>query len=1015
MKPVLRPAVWRFCPLRVLPFLFLLLVAAPAPSLAGEPDYADPALSGLTAHRVYPHAERAQRLADEGRHAQAVLSWQAALRRAPDHPPLLRGLVDSLVAAGQYAEAHAWAERLPEPQGRSIRDELRLQWLDAETPDPARVSEWLADSGFPALLIWRGVDRTVQRRGEAGALEWLAELDCAPAGVCPLVQRERLARMTAHDDTSPAELADLLAEMDAESPLSDRERAARIEALIEAGRLSEAGEELARTEEDEAFVSAAARLLGESLEADPDLAEAVFVALEGRGLLDEDGEYLWIGFLVDRQDPGAALERAEAAGLPCLDRASLAVAADRRGHAERTLSDCDPARDPDRWLWLAVSLGAWSLVESVGLEGEAESRRRDQLLEHYRRSGDDAALVALVGADAPVARQRERAEAELRMDDPAAAGATFLQIHRETGELADLDRASFLLSTAGEEPRALAALAAAAPFGDEGRAAELTDRLLYLAERSTDTPDPTWVRAVVEDSQRLSVQRSGGALLARTEVCAAEAADPPGLQYAVGLCLIERDRPEAIAALQRVWEQELSAAGPPLAWALAAEGQPEDALAVWDEVDAEDMDNEAWQAKTRAALAAGRTEQAGTLLGEHARAEDPQWLRLSAQSARMRGEPDQARDDWLRIHDHSPSAESARVLAELANEAGRTEERREWLREALRHDPGDPGLWRELAYAALPLDREESIFAMEQARSLEAPRYGHELELGYLYAAVGEREQARAALRRGLDAMDEQPPEPGEPEALRLDQAHAARRTHERLGRDWDFGALGWVASGSVPGELVFPESAPRNHAELWATRPIDPYGDTIPGSLEAFGRVIGEGPGDDALASRAAVAGLRWQPWPGVVSLGIQRVEPQRAPGEWVVTAATQQLDRGAYRADWRPAETRWWERAWYAEAAWWERSAETQVYTRYDHRRHWRWRQQPGSSFVYGLAEGHRRSAGEDLRVGAGVGIRFHSNAGPYDAWSRRHTLRLEHHRALSTDLAEDSGWFLRLESTW
>jgi len=984
------------------------------------------ALTGLQEHRIYPHVERAQRRHDAGRYGEAAAAWRAALRRAPDHPPLIRGLALSLAEAGDLDEAMEWAEHLltlsdnreSQAFALSLREELQLRQLASGIPEPAVFSDWLENARLPDLLLYRAVSRKTEQSGLVEAIDWLASLTCRSDSVCELLAKHRLSRLSqlAQTDGLPDEID--LADLGTQAPLTDQEKAWQIEQLLRQSDTEAALAQLSDIEDPLLFQIMASMVIQAGLEGDRSQADQAYERLSERGLLSEDQALDWVQLIRAEGDAGRALDRAQSLDLPCLDQLTLAVTADNTVRAESLLTQCDPNSDPRRWLYLAERLNAWPVIASSRFTGAAETLRINHLLDHYRQSGQDRALVRLATASGHGPFQYERAEAFSRLNEPGNAAAQWHRIYQSNGDLQALNRASFLWLQLNDHERALQALRPALPFADSPVGRELRDRTLALATLA-NMDDRGWLLDFLTDDAPPAIYRQIGALLGQSDEC--ELIDNRELrgQLAYGSCRLTESPETAIAPLLAAWQGGLFEAGPGLALALGLEGESERALAIWNQLPADSLDPSQRFSITATTLASGELRETERLLEQWSDVDEPEWQRLWAEWAEKADDLDEALVWREKLYEGQPGGLAARNIAQIKAAQGKTDEELAWRQRAVQHAPGNQQLWLELAYGQLATDPKASLDSFQQATGLGPMAYYHHLQQGYLLSAQGHREPARAALREGIDGLNqilaEQADSGIDAEPLLLDQHFAARRSHERLGRQWEFGSSAWIASASVPGELLFPEQAPRNHLEVWANRSLRSVQDGHGSNLDAFFRLIGEGPESDALGNRAAVLGLRWQPWVGNLSLGAQWVQPQVGDGELVLTAATQQLDRGPWRSEWRPTQDRWWERYWYSEAAYWTRSEDYQIFSRFEQQRHWRFDERPGSRFLYGLAEAHVRDAGEDVRVGVGAGLRFHSGGSHYDAWHRRHTLKLEYHHALSTDLAADSGWFLRLESLW
>lgn len=995
-------------------FLGGLMAGSPA-SLAAEPGTS---VTERQWFRAYPYADRAQQLADAGEHERAIEAWERALNRAPGHPQLLRGLINSLIAIGEPDRALALSHQLPDHQRDRIRDELRLLALDnGGVPDPTVVARWLLDTNIPHVIIHRAAKRVEDVSGNAATADWLEGLACDPADVCVLVLEYRLEYLQRSRTASPHEMAALLAELDRRRGLTDAERALRIENLLATDRFEAARAELARIHDDAIFLANAATLIDRGSTLAQQATDDIFRTLERRGLLLDRHLDEWLRLKVNRGEGDEALALAAEFDRPCLDRVELARKLERLATARELLARCSPESAPARWAWLVANLEAWSLLTGVQFaDADAERLRLDLLVEHYLATGNDVALATLL-ADAGTRYEVIRAGALERLGRHADAADIWTERYQRTDQPAALNQASFLLVHAGQTETARALLLSEAPFGDGDPGRELTDRLLDLLMDSPEAPPVAPVRAIVEASERPKVHLAAARLLARDAQCEAGIAgfDAPRFDLYAGTCMATHQPDRGVERLQRAMAAGEREALMPLITALAASGSHAEALSLWRTVPPEELTETDRLAWLQTAIAAGDAETATEIWARWGDPNDPDWLPLGAATAELAGDIDRAKHYWRTLHEIDPGPRPALELAAIEREAGNRAESTTWMRAALERTPRDQSSWLNLGYLLIEDDPDAALEAFEKADRLGPLTYDQRLQLGYLQAEAGDREAASASLRTAIDRMDSDPPPAGVPADTLAEQRFSARRTHEALQREWEFGVTGWLATDSVPGELVFPDQAPRNHIEARVSRHITGRRPDEPGPVRGVARVIAEGTSDSPYNNRALGVGLQWQPFHAPLVLRTEWLEPRFGDGDWVFTAATQILGGGRYRGDWRPTETHWWERKLYAEASWWDRSDAREVLVRYDHRYHWRWSKTPGSWFVYGLGEARAREAGEDVRVGLGLGLRTHSGADRYNAWRQRHSLRLEATRTLTTDLADRSGLFLRFATHW
>lgn len=974
--------------------------------------------------RAYPYVERALREQRAGGDIEsAIAHWHNALERAPGHSPIIRSLAEALLAAERPEQALALLRQYPSVQAlEPVRRRARLTWLASASPPPAGIwLQWLTDADsdpdHARQLVETFAFAAQQNDDVDAALAGLQQVPCPGPGCVPSLRlRAALAEQAGLAAETIAAL-EQLARLDSWN--EDDERRA-IMAWLAVGDWDALGNVLGRSDPaaNEALLrQTAQRAIGQG---EWRHALSFMQRLRSAGRLsDEDLDQLTE---IYRQlgDLEQAADTARRRGN-CLEAVSLADRSGARDRARDWLAEC-PRNPAGTWLELAIGLEAVELLAGTSFNEDAiEARRVEALATLLYRQGRDDRVIELVRTQPGRRAEAVLVQALERQQRYAEAADVLAARHARSGNVDDLDRASFLYLLADQRQRAAEMLLAGIPFDDDEQGRGLSRRLLELYPLPELDPDGEVLTRIANSADDPAIRLAVARTMQRIGLCdrldTLGGLDASGgeVYMLLGFCL-QHTRPGLSAHyFAQARRSGLAQATEPLAVTLLQTGQAEASLPLWSELnDADALTDETRAMWVEAALQAGRFELAATQWEKLEPADDPDWWSMRARISQGLGETESAIEYWHTLHRRWPDGEAIYQAGVLHKALGNTEAAVEAFAEAVAMDPENPDFLAEYAYALEEAGSELAADYFAAAAAREPWRYQLHEQLGYLNAELRRDRAARESLRAAIDRLQPELAPPDLDENETLQRRYAARRTHEALGRRWSVQASGWAATGAVPGEFFFDADPPRNYAQIAVSRRLGER--TALGNFNVRGRLLADGSADSPLTRRAATIGLTWQPPVGITVIGVDWIASRDRREEFLLHAATELLSGGRFRRDWRPVDAGWQEQRLFLESAWWTRSDDYLLSARYDRAWHRAIDGWAGASwYPYLLGEARAVQDGHDIRVGAGIGLRRWTGERKYDAYRRVHSIRLEFQHALETDIADNNGLFLRIESEW
>ncbi|MDT8410332.1 MAG: tetratricopeptide repeat protein [Wenzhouxiangellaceae bacterium] len=975
-------------------------------------------------NRVFPYIDKALREQRAGNMELAIAHWRNALERAPQHLPIVRSLAEALFVGERPEQALTLLEQYrSNPQLEPMRQRARIGWLASAQPPPADVwLQWLAgaEADHAARLVETYAFTTVENEDVEAALSGLQRVPCPGPGCARSL---RLRAALAEQAERPAETIAALEHLARLDSWNEDDERRAVGAWIVLGDWEALADRLDPYDpgtQEVLLREAAQRAIGQG---EWNHARDFFERLKAAGQLTNEG----LGQLTEIYQRLGDLERAADAARQrgnCLEAVALAGRAGEPELARRWLADCPPVPS-ETWLELAIGLEAIDLLAEASFSsGAMEARRVEALATLLYRRGRDNEVIALVREQRGRRAEGLLVQALDRQQRYAEAADVLAARHALTGAVNDLDRASWFYLLADRDRRAAELLLVGVPFADDEQGRTLSRRLLELYPLPELDPGGDALARMANATNDTSVSLAAARTMQRVGLCDRMesldadtlAASGDEIYMLLGFCL-QHERP-GIAAhyFARARKSGNEQATEPLAVLLLQTGQTEASLPLWRELDESDrMTDDTRAVWVEAALQAGRVDVASEQFEKLRPADNAQWWSMQARIQQRQGKPGEAIESWANVHRLRPDGEAMYQTGVLHKSLGNIDAALEAFVEALEIDPENPEFLAGYAYALEEdgsAEQASEKFAAAVAR--EPWRYRLHEQLGYLNARLRRDEAARESLRTAIDRLQPELPPPDLDANETLERRYAARRTHEALGRRWSMQASGWAATGAVPGEFFFDSDPPRNYAQIAVSRRL---GDrTALGNLNVRGRLLADGSADSPLTRQAATIGLTWQLPTGISVIGVDWISSPDRRDEFLLHGATEVLSGGDLRRDWRPVDSAWQEQRLFLEGAWWTRSNDFLLSARYDRAWHRAIDDWPGASwYPYLLGEARRVQDGHDVRLGAGIGLRRWTGEGTYDAYRRVHSIRLEFQHALETDIADNNGIFLRIESEW
>lgn len=986
--------------------LSLLLLALLGASLSAPSQAATP--SELQQFRSYPYIERAYRALDSQPAEAEKLVRHVLEEISPEHAEAQRILLQALQRQGRYAEALDVCAKLPAEQAAPLREELRLAWIASDQGVPAAILDgWLSEAApVVAARLWQAQALHLERRdGVPAAQRWLAGL---PSRLQDDAWRHWQASLAERQQDWPAVRASLAGQ--ANLSAEDWQRLGQ--AYVELGQAEALERLLERAPSAEAAatlrVNAARRWVGQGRSAP---AYRQLLALQAAGQLPADLRRSLFELARQQGDSVRADALAAELGEDCLERSAWLIKRDAAA-ARRVLASCAPAAQPQRWLAQVQQLRALELLPRADLPGELH----DPLyIELSRAAGQGPqALTWLLAHPAGEARLARSATLAQQLGRRQQAAELWQRHYQASGSGRSLEQASYLWQQLGQPQRA---------------------RDLLLKARRLDAAQGARLAQLSVEDEQLSAEQVERLLPrlapgARGELLAALAARgrcPEVLQLSAeqptsaaewrarGQCHLQEQPGVAVEELRQGQALGDRPSADLLPFALAAAGEPEAALALWQQTPVAQQSAAVRRAVVGAEVAAGQLEQAE----QHWQALPPNnvddW-RQGGHLAVARQDYPEAVQRWQRVLAEGGTVEDYYQAGMAAGSAGQREQQLAWLERAAQLAPEDPRIQADLGFALAnspePAQRQAAIPVLEKAVRLRPDDYRLSAALATLQGSVGQVPQALGNWKHSIDLQSAIEPRD---DNLSNDLFRARRAHQEHNDRTrWHFAST--FAPRGVTSTADQRPSGLNAHQLDVDQRLSDDIG-LQGGRLSAIGRVFSSGEHSNLTQTVGGAAGLRYTPWRDYnINLSGEVFHDDFAEGDtdFLLRASASLLDQGEYRNDWRPTEDDWAQRLLYLDAAWWVDESQRFLIARYSRGHLWKLDTSSAQAAgPYAMLQGSEQDQQQDLRAGLGLSWQLWFAEDHYNAYHNNLTLRVEYQWNLAGNLFDRrDGWMGGLE---
>ncbi|SQD80693.1 NfrA family protein [Moritella yayanosii] len=349
------------------------------------------------------------------------------------------------------------------------------------------------------------------------------------------------------------------------------------------------------------------------------------------------------------------------------------------------------------------------------------------------------------------------------------------------------------------------------------------------------------------------------------------------------------------------------------------------------------------------------------------------------------------------------------------------------LRSALLVDPDNSRLSQELGYLLLSEDKsQEAILHFENSLKGMPDNYPMYQQLSYLYLQNDNKEMAQVWSGKATENMNYYITEPVNGvsvEQLKFNK----RRYNEQLEREYNLNFDLWYGKNSVPAYLpVAADDKENNYANYWQllleSKP-DKF-KTALGDVAVYGRLFGQNSSTQRIGSPSGVdmLGLGARLAPFANQSFYLYAEPQYHldlnQADLMVRATASFFSTGEYSSEWHNDGNGWTEQELYFDAAYWSKDGVHAVTSKYSIGHNFKLSSSFDQAWTikpYGLLQVSGNDLGGVSSVGAGLEFNLWSNGSETVAYSRKSTVKLEFTRAFETYLDDDHGIGLTVRLAW
>lgn len=995
---------------------------------AAEP--ADDIYQGLTEYqqfRTYPYIDKAFRKEQQQDYDAALAEVNRALKLLPAHVPFLKYAYTLSVKAGRpEEELEHLVIQIPDDQRGDLLLDLRLKASEnAQLYAPFELeamTQGLSDAQIQQWYLTH-LYAIESRTGATAALNWsLKQPERFKSS-----EARRFEAYTLYQQHRYPQAVAILEPLVDRQPARDKDLAYLAQMYVSLGQAAAFRQTVARIPDAELK-----RRLWESyvdgLISTNRLAEAktVLNTLAQAGLLaDRHREQRTRLNMLSTAQRQQITEESRVLS-PCLKETMRLAQAQQGERARAMLAQCSVEDNPAKWLVLAESLGAYSLLAQQSFQSpELARKRRAVLLKHYQQQGEWRQVIALLRNSRREGDRKVLAEAMRQVGMGQDAAQIQFELYQRTRNVTYLDAATYTLSTLPEpQPARQAAMfiegmrltptAFLRHPNLVNRAATLAyQNVAWFSVAQIDLLNTTLAESAKVGPYKWQVQGKCDALTAQDRLATTVFA-----RRVVAYCLAA-EQPEVAA--------QLYAATLPATPSLAEST----IVARWyAQAQAYRQSYPYWRNMNAAVLSEGdRYLYIRTLyeVGEFALAEsywrntdfdqdNPHWwllgLNLAAELNDQRVFDTRLKQAFYR----APSPQIARQLGERYLAAGDTQALWALTAAVVEKDAADQrgAMSAELGYLLAPTYPFFAEKLFRQAVQVEPYRTDLILKSEYARVAAENGRKVRAAelYAENIDQLAASAPlDTGQQQQLDY-----SRRAHRDLEQGWKFTVAGWVGESNgqaVPGysdatgDFFLYEEARYYLDDTWLPR----------SALSIAGLHSGQYRSDNGSeATHELDLGFVYQPlkhWNYYLKAGLKQSfsdsDTQTRP---YVRLSADVFSRDAWSKSWKPEQARWLYQNLYLDGLYYlSRDDGHALYGRYELGQTFKIAMQHRQLLTpYGFGQWSENESElarqQDSRVGLGASWRWEWYPSHYDGYDVVSEVGLEWQHILDNDALEDTG---------
>ncbi|UTV26639.1 NfrA family protein [Photobacterium atrarenae] len=435
--------------------MLLVFCQASGGSLVWAAEPAGDIYQGLTEYqqfRTYPYIDKAFRKEQQQDYDAALAEVNRALKLLPEHVPFLKYAYTLSVKAGRpEEELEHLVIRIPAEQRDDLLLDLRLKASEnAQLYAPFELetmTQGLSDAQIQQWYLTH-LYAIESRKGATAALNWsLKQPERFKSA-----EARRFEAYTLYQLHRYPQAVVILEPLVEQQPVRDKDLEYLAQMYMSLGQAAAFRQTVARIPDDgvkkrlwESYVD---ELLSTNRLAE---AKTVLNTLAQAGLLTDRHreQRARLNMLSTAQLQQITEERRVLS--PCMKEAMRLAQAHEDERGRVVLAQCPVEDNPVKWLALAESLGAYSLLAEQSFQSpELARKRRAVLVKHYQQQGEWRRVIALLRHSRREGDRKVLAEAMRQVGMGEDAAKILFELYQRTRNVAYLDAATYTLSTLSE-------------------------------------------------------------------------------------------------------------------------------------------------------------------------------------------------------------------------------------------------------------------------------------------------------------------------------------------------------------------------------------------------------------------------------------------------------------------------------------------------------------------------------------------------------------------------------------